>query len=122
PRPPARGVADDRRRRLHDVHAPARRARAARRSRQRVEGADRRPAKGSGYRQQSERGQMPSRKTTEAAAKPAAKKTLTRRRTAKKTVPVEWEHIATRAYYIHLEAGGDPNENWLRAERELVAA
>ena len=33
-----------------------------------------------------------------------------------------WEHVATRAYYIHLEAGGDPVENWLRAEHELVAA
>jgi hypothetical protein len=27
-----------------------------------------------------------------------------------------------RAYYIALESGGDPVENWLRAERELVAA
>ncbi len=33
-----------------------------------------------------------------------------------------WEHVATRAYFIHLEDGGDPLENWLRAERELVAA
>jgi hypothetical protein len=32
-----------------------------------------------------------------------------------------WEHVAERAYYIHLEEGGDPTENWLRAERELVA-
>jgi len=67
------------------------------------------------------------RKATEAAAetsKTAAKKTVTRR--AKKTEATEavltWEHIATRAYYIHLEAGGDPIENWLRAELELVAA
>ena len=36
-------------------------------------------------------------------------------------VPVG-EHVATRAYFIHLEDGGDPLENWLRAERELVAA
>jgi len=64
------------------------------------------------------------KKTTDAAAKPAAKKTLTRRRTTKKESPIEltWEHVATRAYYIHLEAGGDPTENWLRAERELVPA
>jgi hypothetical protein len=66
------------------------------------------------------------RKATEAAAtkKPAAKKTTTTRRTTKKaTEPVvlTWEHVATRAYYIHLEEGGDPTENWLRAERELVA-
>ena len=67
------------------------------------------------------------RKATEAAAtkKPAAKKTVTRR--MKKTEAIEpvvlkWEHVATRAYYIHLEAGGDPLENWLRAEREFVAA
>ncbi|HEY6960991.1 MAG TPA: hypothetical protein VI408_03795 [Gaiellaceae bacterium] len=65
------------------------------------------------------------RKATEAAAdvKPAAKKrTVTRR--AKKTEPIvlTWEDVATRAYYIHLEVGGEPLENWLRAERELVAA
>jgi hypothetical protein len=61
------------------------------------------------------------RKTTEAAAKPAAKKAPIRRRT-ETDAPIEltWDHVATRAYYIHLEAGGDPIENWLRAERELV--
>ena len=66
------------------------------------------------------------RKATEAAAtkKPAAKKTTTTRRTTKKaTEPIvlNWEHVAERAYYIHLEEGGDPTDNWLRAERELVA-
>lgn len=65
------------------------------------------------------------RKATEAAAttKPAAKKATTLRRTKKATEPIvlTWEHVATRAYYIHLEEGGDPNENWLRAEQELVA-
>jgi hypothetical protein len=66
------------------------------------------------------------RKATEAAAttkKPAAKKTTTTRRT-KKVIPSvpQWEHVATRAYYISLEEGGDPTENWLRAERELLAA
>jgi len=67
------------------------------------------------------------RKATEAAAtsKPAAKKkaTTTRRTTKKATEPIvlTWEDVATRAYYIHLEQGGDPTENWLRAERELVA-
>jgi hypothetical protein len=66
------------------------------------------------------------RKATEAAAttkKPAAKKATTTRRTKKATEPVvlTWEHVATRAYYIHLEEGGDPTENWLRAEQELVA-
>jgi len=68
------------------------------------------------------------KKATEAAAttrKPAARKTSTRRTTTKKTETTElmWEHVATRAYYIHLaEGGGDPTENWLRAERELIAA
>ena len=67
------------------------------------------------------------RKTTEAAAttKSPAKKTVTRRITKKKTeepIVLTWEHVAERAYYIHLEAGGDPLENWLRAERELVVS
>ncbi len=54
-------------------------------------------------------------KTT--ARKPAAKRT-----TRKKKVEVTLEAIATRAYFIHLEEGGDPQSNWLRAERELVPA
>ena len=67
------------------------------------------------------------RKATEAAAtkKPAAtKRTVTRRtkKTAEEPIVLTWEHVATRAYFIHLEDGGDPLENWLRAERELVAA
>ena len=67
------------------------------------------------------------RKATVAAApkKTAAKRAVTRRtKNAEATEPIvlKWEHVATRAYYIHLEAGGDPLENWLRAERELVAA
>jgi hypothetical protein len=66
------------------------------------------------------------RKATEAAAtkKPAAKKATTTRRTTKKvTEPIvlNWDHVAERAYYIHLEEGGDATDNWLRAEREFVA-
>lgn len=65
------------------------------------------------------------RKATEAAAttKPAAKKPATRRTTKKASEPIvlTWEHVATRAYYIHLEEGGDAVENWLRAESELIA-
>ena len=68
------------------------------------------------------------RKATEAAAttkKPAAKRAAAPRRTKKSeaTEPIvlTWEHVATRAYYIHLEGGGDATENWLRAEQELVA-
>jgi hypothetical protein len=65
------------------------------------------------------------RKATQAAAteKTAAKKTTTRR-TKKTTEPIvlTWEDVATRAYYIHLEEGGDAQENWMRAERELATA
>ena len=66
------------------------------------------------------------KKATEAAAtkKPAAKKTVTRRTTKKveaiQPIELNWDDVATRAYYIHLDEGGDPVENWLRAERELV--
>ena len=54
--------------------------------------------------------------------KTTTRKPATRRTTRKKTTDVTHEHIATRAYYIHLEEGGDPHANWLRAERELVPA
>lgn len=64
------------------------------------------------------------RKATEAAATKTAAKKITPRRTKKteagEPIVLSWEHVATRAYYIHLEDGGDPLENWLRAERELV--
>jgi hypothetical protein len=65
------------------------------------------------------------RKTTEAAAttKPVAKRTVTRRKKkTEETVVLTWEHVAERAYYIHLDQGGDPVENWLRAEQELAVA
>jgi hypothetical protein len=65
------------------------------------------------------------KKATEAAAstrKPAARKTTTRRTKKAALIETPWDHVATRAYYIHLEEGGDPTENWLRAERELIAA
>jgi hypothetical protein len=67
------------------------------------------------------------RKATEAAAtakpKPAAKTRAATPRKTKASEPIvlTWEHVAERAYYIHLEEGGDAIENWLRAERELVA-
>jgi Protein of unknown function (DUF2934) len=67
-----------------------------------------------------------TKKATEAAAKKpaAAKKTVARRKKAEIAQPIElsWDHVATRAYYIALESGGDSIDNWLRAERELVAA
>lgn len=66
------------------------------------------------------------RKTTEAAAttKPVAKEKTVARRTkkTKETIVLTWEHVAERAYYIHLDEGGEPVENWLRAERELAVA
>jgi Protein of unknown function (DUF2934) len=58
--------------------------------------------------------------TTPKPAKPVAK----RGRAAKRNpeLPSEGE-IAQRAYFIHLEDGGDDQlANWLRAERELTAA
>jgi hypothetical protein len=65
-------------------------------------------------------------KTTDAA--PRTKRTrrtinpASRRRTAA-AAPVTHEQIALRAYELHmLGVGADPMENWLRAERELVAA
>jgi hypothetical protein len=65
-----------------------------------------------------------ARKKTETEATAPVKKTPTRRRATKQVAPIEltWDYVATRAYYIHLETGGDPTENWLRAERELIAA
>jgi len=69
---------------------------------------------------------MPKKTIDAAASEPAAKKTVTRRRTKKveaaQPIELTWDHVATRAYYIHLEAGGDPIENWVRAERELIPA
>jgi hypothetical protein len=64
------------------------------------------------------------RKATEAAAattKAAVKKT-TRRTKKTDVIELTWDRIAERAYYIHLEEGGEPLAHWLRAERELVAA
>jgi Protein of unknown function (DUF2934) len=54
--------------------------------------------------------------------KTTTRKPATKRTTRKKKVEITQEHIATRAYYIHIEEGGDPQTNWLRAERELVPA
>jgi hypothetical protein len=50
---------------------------------------------------------------------PSIRKPTVRR--TRKTAVME-DHIATRAYFLHLEGGPDALENWLRAERELVAA
>jgi hypothetical protein len=70
------------------------------------------------------------RKTTEAAAttktkksvvRASSKKTAATKKTTESPVVLTWEHVAERAYYIHLETGHeDPTENWLRAEQELA--
>jgi hypothetical protein len=65
----------------------------------------------------SEKGVYMPKLTKTTTRKPATKRT-----TRRKPVDATHEHIATRAYYIHLEEGGDPYANWLRAERELVPA
>jgi hypothetical protein len=66
---------------------------------------------------------MPAKRTESKTSKaPAAKKPAIRRKKAAPAItPVSYEDIATRAYFIHLEGGHDPFENWLRAEKELVA-
>jgi len=57
------------------------------------------------------------------APKKVVKKAAPKRTRSPKAspTPVAREHVAERAYYISLEAGGDPFENWVRAERELAA-
>ena len=57
------------------------------------------------------------------AAKKVVKKAAPKRTRTRKvaSAPVTHEHVAERAYYISLEAGGDAFENWLRAESELTA-
>jgi hypothetical protein len=54
--------------------------------------------------------------------KTTTRKPATTRLTTRKKVEITHEHIATRAYFIHLEEGGDAQTNWLRAESELVPA
>jgi hypothetical protein len=63
----------------------------------------------------------PKRTEPKTSKAPATRKpALRRKRTA--AVAVTQEDIATRAYYIHLEGGHDPFENWMRAEREIAGA
>jgi hypothetical protein len=62
---------------------------------------------------------MPAKRTEpKTEKKPAARKPVLRR---KRTAEITAADIATRAYYISLEGGSDPLENWVRAERELAA-
>lgn len=59
-----------------------------------------------------------------AAKKAETVKSAVRKRTTKKTTTAAIGHdqIAERAYFLYLERGGSELENWLHAERELVAA
>lgn len=58
-------------------------------------------------------------KTKTKATTTTSKRTTNRRR---KTTAVSHERIAERAYFLSLERSADPIDNWLQAERELVAA
>lgn len=58
------------------------------------------------------------RSTTKSEKTPAVRKPSVRRK--KTAATISQDDIATRAYYLHLEGGIDPLENWLQAERELV--
>jgi hypothetical protein len=61
---------------------------------------------------------VPAKRTESKTSKaPAARKPAVRR---KRPPKITHDDIATRAYYLHLEGGHDPLENWVRAERELV--
>jgi hypothetical protein len=66
---------------------------------------------------------MPAKRTEPKATKaPAARKSAIRRKKAAPAiVPPSYEDIATRAYFLHLDGGDDPFENWVRAESELTA-
>jgi hypothetical protein len=56
----------------------------------------------------------------EAKTKPV--RTIARKTTRRKQVETPaHEAVAERAYFIALEQGGQPFENWLQAERELAA-
>lgn len=58
----------------------------------------------------------------EKTAKPATRRTRLRKPKVEPRKP-SYEEIAERAYFIHLAgSGSDELGNWLRAERELMAA
>ncbi len=59
----------------------------------------------------------------EKATKPATRRTRVRKPKAPPTRRPTHDEIAERAYFIALErSGADEVGNWLRAERELMAA
>jgi hypothetical protein len=59
----------------------------------------------------------------ERAAKPAASKPASSRKPSTRRRQPDRDEIATRAYFLHLAAGGgDQLGSWLPAERELMTA
>jgi Protein of unknown function (DUF2934) len=78
---------------------------------------DKKAAKKAGARKASSaKKTVPTKKATAGATKAATKKATSSRRAAKTPTYAE---IAARAYEIHEREGGNHEENWLRAEREL---
>jgi hypothetical protein len=61
----------------------------------------------------------PKRTESKTSKAPVARKPALRR---KRAVTITHDDIATHAYYLHLDGGHDPHENWIRAERELAGA
>ena len=57
------------------------------------------------------------RTETKSSKAPGTRKPAIRRKRASQATH---DHVAVRAYFLHLEGGHDPYENWLRAERELA--
>jgi hypothetical protein len=58
---------------------------------------------------------------SEKPAKTAASKPTSSRKPSTTRRQPDQDEIATRAYFIHLEEGGDDQlGHWLRAERELT--
>jgi len=63
----------------------------------------------------------PAKKAATSAKRAPAKKAAksSAKKAASGAAAVTHEDIAQHAYHIHEREGGDANENWLRAEREL---
>jgi len=62
-----------------------------------------------------------SKGAAKSAASPVSAKTATASVKAKTPYQPTHEEIAFRAFEIYQQEGGDAYENWLRAERELIA-
>ena len=60
-----------------------------------------------------------TKKTETKTRKAPARKPAT---TRAKRRPVTHEDVAFRAYELHLAGGTDAFDNWVRAERELIAS